>query len=603
MTKKQNFEQIEKIWELRWRARTDLLWLCKNVLNYTRVDPKVHGPMIQHLQQFPEPTYNEALKSDKILSSGQFQYTSWCDPYQYLQGARRKAIFFSRGYYKTTINTIAHSIQWMLNFPHIAMGTFFSTGDKAEAAIREIKAHFKSNKRLRELFPEYCPRTRIADWGTAKNFTLPNRDSVLERLGLPPRKEQSMTALSIDQAKAGYHFDIIKCSDLVEQSNVVTEQLRAYIKNEFALIPKMLVHQVGGKDGWIDIEGTFYALDDLHCNLVNEWQEEAQKLESHRWSIFVRGVFERNIDDPQFTPDEMLLPFKTNAEGKRIPTWPEVDPLEKLEAEEKDPREGGLTFACQRTLNIKDYVGSDRPFSSPPRFKTQEEYRRVPIAFKLMSVDLASTTNTKSNPTVITVAGFDRVGRCHIEEIQMGKWGPDETIDRIFATYKRIQPSPAKVIIEDYGYTHGLKPSIDRKSHMSLIYPPFHFIPADRTQKKVSRIVNALQPPYVNGDLYFVEPLSSNADEAKDVKFTLLRELTECTQLSTGKTDDVLDTLAYLFLAKQWFGPELLRGGFLQTKEAREQLQNEQYEKAKREMLFPTTKEAHFDPFSKLTGW
>lgn len=337
---------MEHLWQARWRARTDLLWLCKNVLEYTLVDPAVHGPMIAHLQQFPRPSLSIARGQDKILDNGKFLYTP-DDFYKVLEGPRKRCLFFSRGYFKTSVNTIAHTIQWLLNYPQMAIADLFSVDKKAQDILKNsIKFHFQFNQKLRELFPDYCPQKRINDWGNSEAFVLANRDDVLRRLKLPPRVEPSVMAQSLDKGQAGYHFDVIKCSDIVEENNVQTPEQRAQVKKRFGLLPKMLVKRPDGLDGWIDLEGTFYHTEDLHADMVKEWRE--LNPDERRWSIFINGVFQRETGTatPKYDPNEMLLPFKKDANGKRVPTWPTADPIEKLEAEEKDPREGGWNFFC-----------------------------------------------------------------------------------------------------------------------------------------------------------------------------------------------------------------------------------------------------------------
>jgi hypothetical protein len=31
---------------MRWKARTDLIWLCNNVLGFPDINEKIHGPLI-----------------------------------------------------------------------------------------------------------------------------------------------------------------------------------------------------------------------------------------------------------------------------------------------------------------------------------------------------------------------------------------------------------------------------------------------------------------------------------------------------------------------------------------------------------------------------
>jgi len=545
------------------------------------VSPKVHGPVIRHLQQFPMPTREQAMQSDLILDSGKFRYTPWGDPYLILEGNRRRLTFDSRSWYKTSLCTVAHTIQTLLNFPHLAMGIFFATDSKSQDVLKNgIKRHFQTNQKLRELFPEYCPQTRIMDWGTAENFVLPNRDAVLQRLGLPPRIEDSVKSLSLDKSKAGYHFDWIKCSDLVDDKNSISPSQRETIMQDFGLMPRLLVLRHDGTEGWIDVEGTFYHPDDLHNNLIKAWRETPK--ERRRWQIFIRGVFQRDIRESaciaagieprethHFDPDEMLLPFALDVNGKRISNWPEADPIAKLEAEEVDIAEGGTRFASQRVLDFSADRTNNRPFMQGATWKSEEDYRHVPIDYRVMTVDLADTTGPKSNPSVITVAGFNRRGQCFVESIQRGKWGPDQTIKYILDTYAATN-GVRFISIEDYAFTRGLKPSLERaifkRSLDPLFKPPtINYVKRDRSPNgKIKRIIQSLVPPFNAGELIFIEPLNAEDRTAKilgnpqSTRQALEEELRTCTAQSTGTSDDILDTLSDLFMTRT--NPGLNRG-------------------------------------------
>lgn len=618
--------QLEHIWNNRWRARTDLLWLCNNILDYKLVDPIIHGPMIAHLQQFPKVTREQAIEMDKILPNGTFQYTP-PDPYTHLIGSRRRCLFWPRGWFKSTVNTIAHTVQWLLYFPQIAIADLFSTDGKAQDILTNgIKHHFQFNQKLRELFPEYCPKRKPGDWGNSEAFTLENRDEVRSRLGLPPRVEPSVMAQSLDKGQAGYHFDIIKCSDIVEEKNVETPSQMEKTKKRFGLLPKMLVKRPDGLDGWMDLEGTFYHPADLHADMIKQWLAEPEG--DHTWQIFINGVFERDtLGFPRkYDPSELALPLLLDVNGRRVSCWPSAEPVEKLEKEEKDPREGGYVFACQKALDFKADKSGGRPFDGSLTWITREDYQKVPIAFHLITVDLANTDGPKSNPSVITTAGYDRAGRCYVCDIQRGKWGPEETIRRLFVTWKKFDTIAIvrKVVLEDTAYEHGLKPSIDRYSHTTGMYPPLHFAPADRTNSKVKKIINALQQPFKTGapdpknlekltqpDLRFVDPLDPEDEKNNQLVRTALElEFAECTVWATGTSDDILDTLSNQFIFRDWLGKENLGGAHTLTPQATERLREQAYESARLRMLniieplnLTGEDEEVYDHVRRATGW
>lgn len=596
-----------RIWQARWKARTDLLWLCHNILDFTLVDKEVHGPMIQSLQQFPLPSLDAMYQADKWDGKA-WRYIPAGSPYKLLEGPRRRLLLFSRGYFKTTTNTVAHTVQALLCYPQLAMALLFSTDKKAQDILSEgIRNQFRYNQKLRELFPDYCPRTRISDWGNSESFTLDNRNFVLEKLSLPQRVEPSVMSQSIDKSQAGYHFDWIKGSDLVEANNCLTPQQRAQISYRVGLLPKLLVKRPDGLDGWIDVEGTFYHPEDLHMSMVNSWLEQTP--EDRTWSVFIRGVFQRDYrlcapDYKKYTPEDLALPWLLDENGRRVPTWATAESIDKLEREEKDPLEGGFVFAAQRTLDLKSDKSSMRPFTGSVRWKSKADMAKVPIVYRLTTVDLADTVSVKSNNSVITTAGVDRMGRVYVEEILRGKWGPDETLDKIFDVFTRKKPH--KVVVEDYAYVHGLRPSIERKQAQKLCYPPWHFQTPDRTTKKIQRIVNTLQTPFANGDLWFLEDLVVDVEENRKLKLVVENEFHDCTLFSPGASDDVLDTLSYLFLARDWFGAEFgAEGAYLLDKAVVQKAIDDQYAKARKEMIWgpEVAQFTHQNGVDTRSGW
>lgn len=588
--------KLEHIRNLRWRARTDRFWFYNEVLGYDLLNEAIHGPIIQRLQQFPKPTKTIAEAHDIILPNGEFQYTPWLDPYT-LPGSRRTLILDHRGSAKTTCNTIADTLYWLINFPHLAFAMIFATDKVAQDTMEETKGHLQTNPRFRELFPDLVPHRRAYDWGTKEDFTVEGRGELLARMKRPPRKEPSVMSLSIDKSGTGYHVDVIKASDLVVPSNATTPGERNKVANRTGILPKLLVVP----NGWLYIEGTFYHPDDLHSRLVRDW---LGRVPSERvWDIFIRSVYKRDMGsrEPSYTPDDLQYrKWLKNKDGHEISIWEDckTHPNKKvrdraaafswkeIERIRHDSIEGGLNWAYQYALDLDADESSDRPFAGPITWVTKADFDRVPISFKIITVDLSDTANERSNPTVMTVSAFDRMGRCYVCEIHRGKLTPEQSIDLLFGLNKKHRPQ--KIFIEEYAYTNGLRPYMDRRSTFSNEYPPFHYVKRGRAANdKKDRIIRALQPPYNSGELRFVDPLSPDEAFARDVRKALEDEFRQVTAFSLGSTDDILDTLADIYLQREWFGPEGLReGAYLQEQAAQKQIQKEQYDKAWKEMVF-----------------
>src|SRR5579864_3004352 len=79
----------------RWRARTDLGWLCREILDYKDVSNDgqgtahdLHAPLIDRLQKFPQPSKEQFEKND-VLHNGKWVYEP-LKPMLELEGNRRK---------------------------------------------------------------------------------------------------------------------------------------------------------------------------------------------------------------------------------------------------------------------------------------------------------------------------------------------------------------------------------------------------------------------------------------------------------------------------------------------------------------------------------
>lgn len=537
------FEQVRKIRKLRWRARTDLLFLCREILGYKDVCPEVHGPLIDRLQKFPYPATKSEEEQD-FWTGSTWRYEP-LRAMQDLEGKRRRLILFFRGSLKTTINVQAHSIQWILNYPDIAIAVFQSSGEKAEAILSEIKHHFQYNKKLRTLFPELCPQKRVDDLGTKAEFTIPGRSDSCSR------KEPTMKAMSIDKGTAGYHFDLMKFSDIVEPENSKTQERCAAVEKAFYMAENLLVSPVY----WIDVEGTRYSFADLYGSIIDRWQREVAKGQIPEYEMFVSGVFKKKTPDgrPQrYTPDELDLPDLLDEHGKRISWWPKDSkgsprfPLEHLEKQEAaDP----FTFSCQQLNQPRGGVDGreifpDSLFATIP----VEMFRRnVRISHHDMTVDTAETQNNRSNYSAITVGAWDWAGRCYITKIAHGKWLASELIAKIFQIYQQFRPASVK--IEETSFVRGLKPTLEREQELRGIYLPLEFIKRETNISKRERIENTLEPWYRNGLLRFV---TNEHDREHTAGLEHLR--TEMKTFPLGKTDDIIDTVADLFQNKDAFG-------------------------------------------------
>lgn len=490
-------EQVRKALKLRHRiqqeCRTNLLKLCA-VLGYADVNEKVHGPILDILQKFKGGTHTE-------VSPLVYRYTPAVPLWQ-LEGNRRTLILYPRGHLKTTIITIAHTIQWIINYPDIRVLLSMATGDQAEKVMRELKGHFQYNENFRSVFPEFCPPAdRVSDFGSRDEFIVPNRQLV--------RKEPTVWTCTVGKTIAGVHPDVIKNSDLVDKENVKTPGGINDVISHFRFLNPLL-ERYDARDGfpsstgWNDVEGTKYDFGDLHSTLEK----------SPDWNKLVMGAH--------------------NSDYSKI-LWPSRFSKESLQATQREM--GDWEYSAQY-LNKCIPTGDGLCDPKDVVFIPSQVLRSLLPSLRLhVTVDLAGMESTrKGDWTVIMVGGFDSNGRLYVIEIHCGHYSPEEVINLIFSIHARY-PNVIDYKVEKDAHARVLLPFLQREMSVRQRYPCIYPIKRDTHQSKQHRI-RGLRPWFKTGIVRF------NDDIPLATKQELLEEVTQFPSESSGVHDDILDTLA-----------------------------------------------------------
>lgn len=334
-------KDIPRIRATRWKARTDLRFLAHDILGMKDIVEATHGPVIDSMQKFRLPPPEIVNRLD-IVTPTRIEYfpdsarkdpalAEWLDLYT-MEGMRRRLLIDSRGFLKTSLNCVAHSIQWLLNYPDVAILIFQAALEKAQDILKEIKSHFQYNPVFRDIFPDYCPQRRPDQWGNLNEVTLPNRKDF-------SRREPSIRIGSIEKGVAGLHPDILKFSDIVDEDNSKSETQVNKITYDFFQRENLLKDPARG---WIDIEGTRYDYRDVYGIITDRWLDDKKFPDyQKRWQVFFRGCYKKK--DAEYTPYDMGKEYEKDESGERVSVWPERFPLSYLKQQETDEP---LAFAC-----------------------------------------------------------------------------------------------------------------------------------------------------------------------------------------------------------------------------------------------------------------
>lgn len=495
----------------RHLARTDLKWLCRNVLDYDLMKDEVHDPVYSHLTQF-----SGVQGIDQYAGMGYKYVPKHPDPEKVLpEWPRRRLLLDPRGWFKTTNNVIAHSIQILLNFPDASILLVHAQQDIINKKLGELCKKFTQNDKMQTLFPEYC------------NFKQGRQDE----LWLPNSKNDNapnVSTTSIQSTTAGMHYHWIKFTDIVDKENSRSEYQLAKIRQDYHQYLNLLI----SPKYFVDLEGTCYDYADIYNWIIDRELQRQRDGKKPVYQMFVRGCFEKQPPPGQkerFHPEERDWPYLLDANGKRISRFPEQAPLEHLETlEDEDP----YTFSRQQLNHPVSGLGDDAPFPlEKMSWIRPEELKYVNMLWYEMTIDTAETIELQSDFTAGTVAGIDRFGRRYIVDGFQTKCYPEDIQKYLLDLYFRWNCNKLK--IEQSSFNRGLYPGIRRYLDLAGKWINFDWLQRDQGESKKQRILS-MQPAFKSGALRFSTALNPY------VKEQLVQQLT---RFPTGH-DDLLDSLA-----------------------------------------------------------
>lgn len=417
----------------RERAKSDLFYLAHDILGYSDLTESIHrplcdlvqsvNPLIIHLRDRAAapptpggrvPRYDAkaeharnvaewearqggAVKSDGDSTSGTGgvglgvadTHPKFCKNFnlpnyksindlaaaqiiQFNPEARTRLFLLFRGAFKSTIITIAHTIQLMLLWPDIRI---LIASHKKEGGSQKflgsIKDHFIRNERFRALFPEFCPKANAAgqmEWGTSEQVTLPNRSSK----AIYPEATIEIAGNTTDVT--GRHYNYLKIDDIVTRDSVTNESMLAKTEEFNALLTFLFDNP---EWGLADYAGTCYHFADLYAQLR---------------------------ESPQIT--KFILPVW---DAERKPTVPERFTMDGIEAIKNHPSMTSFQFHAQYLLNpVPEEDQTFRPeYWRMPGFY----YEKLPDNLRYgVFVDPANKQRKESDYTALMTIGIDSVG-------------------------------------------------------------------------------------------------------------------------------------------------------------------------------------------------
>ncbi|MFN8180153.1 MAG: phage terminase large subunit [bacterium] len=389
-----------------------------------------------------------------------------------------------RGFGKSTILTIARAVFEVLRNPDVRILIASNTQLQAEVFLREIKAHFELNERLRESFGDFVDERK---WDLREIVVKPRRSAA---------KESTITCVGVGGPVASRHYDLILADDLVDEENSRTELQRDRVKTWHykTLLPCL------EPNGRLLLLGTRYHYLDLYGHLLkNELAERHQVV--------------RAIAPDGTTP------------------WPEKFSLEWLE--ERRAQMGSAIFASQYqndTELMKGNIFREEWF----RFYEQP---LDPAGFDYWigcdpaatRADVLGKASTSDYWTAVVGARERKDGdyarETYVIEVWRGRCTKQEYVDKLRVLNERYRP--IEVLVETVAAQEFLAQDLERLMPVRRV---------ERLTDKVSRAYR-LQAYFENGQVLF----PSRALEKDPDVWAALRD--ELVLFPQAEHDDLFDGL------------------------------------------------------------
>lgn len=418
------------------RCRKDLYFLCKEILNYDKMEPHAHQELCDY--------------TTSILPGHEAPQTAEFDPRKNLL-----LLLMPRGTFKSSVVTIGFTLQFFLNEPDGRVLIDSETFSKAKAFFREIKWHLEQNEAYREIFkavhgvfPIQTTKSKMELW-TDSELILSCRKQ--------PKKEPSISCAGIDVTKNGMHYDLIICDDLHSEQNTTGMNAIERIKDVIEHW-KLLFSLLDPGRPLITI-GTRWHMADLYQHIID--------FETDSFNILIKSAY--------------------NKDGSLL--FPEV--LSEVELDKIRKRQGNTIFSKQYLNEVVS--DEDATFKRQNIIrKPWAEVKPLPINWYL-SVD-PSYEGEYSDFAALVLAGMDYRRNLYVKWVTRKKMDYAGIINEMFRIYTESEVKIQRILIETVATQKSIGIELNNEMKRRNTFLPVTEIKS-RSKAKVERI-RGLAPFY-----------------------------------------------------------------------------------------------------------
>lgn len=387
--------------------------------------------------------------------------------WRYLNRDRRfKMYLMPRGFLKTSILTVAGTIQDILNDFNTRILLSSATRDNAKSFLSEISPYLKESSVLPLMFNNF--ETTKNPW-TQTEITIAQRKV--------PNKTPTVATAGIDHEVTSQHYKIIRADDLVTRKTVNTaEQIQKTIDHIKDLL-KLL-----DPDGFMDLIGTRWDDSDAYQWILTELTKES--LGGDAFVVY-------NTAPCMDSAGAMVYMSGLKYPPEAIPIFPKKWTIQNLES--LRAQLGSYEYSCN--LENNPTSPTNRIFQPPMRYwdSLPEEVSHV------ITVDPAISIRKESADAVVVDTAQSRSGQIFVVEYEAFKGDkkhPARIIDKIIEYLLRFGSNVCG--IEAVNYQEVLCTLLAdelKKRGLRMEVVPIH-----QNEDKARRII-CLQAPWERGDL------------------------------------------------------------------------------------------------------
>lgn len=485
-----------------------------------------------------------------------FELTEFLTTPQRLEEAdnRRRLILMPRGHLKSTVSSVLYTLWRIYRNPNIRVLVGTNIKRLGRAFVRELRQYFENGDLQRNvwnvrpwvdgaLIPALSASDRRkrnsqrnnmfndeADINLADDTKLIWSMEALQVLRPEIMKEPTVQIASVGTTVTGDHYDLLILDDVVDFDNSDTESKAENILDwtrdlESVLDPRQKTEYTIGNTRLVDyvgdetvILGTRYYDWDFYNYLITE----ATVLGI---STFIRNIYKNGVDDADgYLWEEKFNKHTVETLRRRINNHKRFASqyLNAIVAPEDSVFSLDLVqwFKQSNVFHTADNTWEVTRQGEPTK-------RVKPVLF----LDPAATTNSNSDFSVLTVAGYSENKELIVLDISHGRFTPTQVCEEIFRLCDKWKLN--SVTVEMVGgfklYESVIREYMRRHSKLISIrdYKP------SAKMHKHARIEAWLQPLFDNRMMFLSDALVMNEE---------LRS--EITLFPKSRKDDILDTLA-----------------------------------------------------------